>query len=182
MKPDDRIVVNFIHKESPFSFNSMVQGLTAVELLSGQKSRVLLITLPESICGEERRDFLKVGTPPFDVDIKVITSQDIVKQLLGKKFKAASVNLSGGGIALEKKSEDLPFAVGDILELNLHLPPNDTIRIEGEIVNIYQFENTERMIFGIKFIQRSLDKLCFKKSVNAITKYVMKRERELLTR
>jgi c-di-GMP-binding flagellar brake protein YcgR len=178
---DDEIVVHFFLKESPFIFYSKVLGLTTYKPLGEPTTRALVIALPEVILNEERRDFHKVGTPAFAVDVKVIESEDKRLQIRGSKIKVTCLNISGGGIAVEREDGNLPLSPGDILELNIHLPDH-TVSMEGEVMNVYQFENSERIIFGIRFVQRSMDRLAFRRNEKTIVRYVMKRERELLTK
>ena len=91
LKTNDQIVVNFIHKESPFIFNSSVVGLVQVGPPGEQPEQAVVIALPETISGEEK------------------------------------------------------------------------IHLEGEVKNVYQFENSRETVFDIMFKPRALDKLSFKK-------------------
>lgn len=178
---DDEIVVHFICKETPFIFYSKVLGITTFKPLGEPTTEALMIALPEVLLSEERRGFHKVGTPPLAVDIKVIKSADKRLEIRSSKIKVTCLNISGGGIAVEREDGNLPLSPGDILEMNIHLPDN-TVSMEGEVINAYQFENSERIIFGIRFVQRSMDRLAFKRNEKTIVRYVMKRERELLTK
>ncbi len=181
LKKNDPVVVKFIHKESPFIFNSSVLGITGYEAPGEPKKQVMQLILPESIFGDERRNFLKVNTPPFAVTARVVDSKDMAKRLSKRTYRTEAVNISAGGIAIEDSEQDMPLSEGDILDLKIDFP-DQTVHMEGELLNIYQFEKSGKMGFGIKFIQRNLDRLNYNKTVKVITRYVMRRERELLSR
>ncbi|MCP5047236.1 MAG: PilZ domain-containing protein, partial [bacterium] len=134
-----------------------------------------------TLYGNERRNFLKLNTPPFDVTVKLVESKDPIKQARKGTFMAVVLNISGGGVAIKSKKGELPLSAGDILELSVNLPDNP-IHIEGKLLNIYQFESTGSLSFGIEFIQQHLDPLAFKKNTRSIIRYVVRRERELLSR
>ncbi|MCP4221005.1 MAG: flagellar brake protein [bacterium] len=183
----DFVVIYFIYKNSRFVFHSRVLKLTKYQLPDGRKIKGMLIMLPEFIGDGERRNFFKVATPPFVVDIRILEKKETDElphvsedgSLLETDFKATAINVSGGGIAFKGQEEDLPFQYGDILYLKIHFL-GETLLMEGRVVNKYQFENSEQMIFGIEFIQKDIDMLRFKKNVKNLMHYVMKRERELL--
>lgn len=180
LRKNDRVVVKFFHMDSPFIFKSTIMDLDSLDL-TGRQKKQMVISLPPTILGEERRNFLKVRTPPFDVAIKLIGSKDLVRQVRGGKYSAVLLNISGGGVGLENPGKNLPFAPGDILEMNINLPDN-TIHIEGEVLNLYQFDESEKKSFGIRFIPKNIDRLSFNRNQKCITRYVMRRERELLTK
>lgn len=181
LKKGNQIVVHFIHRESPFIFYSNVLGLTDYKATGNQGIHAMKIAQPGTILSEERRDFLKVSTPALPVEIKLIESVEKVKQLQDIRYKAVTVNISGGGVAVQDQEGKLRLIRGDILSLKIHLP-DETVHMEGEVVNIYQFKNSRKLIFGIKYMQRDIDKLSCKRNVKTIIRYVMRRERELLCR
>jgi c-di-GMP-binding flagellar brake protein YcgR len=178
---NDPVMVKYIHKESPFVFHSKVLGITALSKPGQEKRQVMLMSLPLTVKANERRSFLKLSTPPFDIEIKVIRSNDIIKQIKDKKYHAVVLNISGGGIAFKRKGEELPFSEGDVLELKVDLP-NKKIHIEAELLNVYESESTGEKSFGLKYIILNLDKLNYNRCVRAVIRYVVRRERELLSR
>lgn len=180
-KVNDPVVIKFIYTDSPFIFDSQVLDLYCSHLTSEPGTRKMMLAMPEKILGEERRGYLKLNTPPFMVTVKVIKSMDIAKQLSKRTYKSTAVNISGGGIAIENEADKLPLIAGDILELVISLPGNDA-KIEGEVLNRYPFENSQRVSFGIRFLQEKVDAVCYKRTVKSITQYVMRRERELLSK
>ncbi|MCP5052802.1 MAG: PilZ domain-containing protein, partial [bacterium] len=106
---------------------------------------------------------------------------DIIKQIKDKAFMALALNISGGGIALKGKGRDLPLSPGDTLEIKIDLPAK-TVHIEAELLNIYRSEHTDGISYGLQFIKLNLDKLNYNKGVRSIIRYVVRRERELLSR
>jgi PilZ domain len=178
---NDAVEINFIFKESPFLFQARVLGFSDKINHQEESKRVMVLTLPENILGKERREFLKVTTPPFKVKVRVTDSKNLAKKIRNKLHEAMVINISGGGIAFEHIDKVLPLDEGDFLDLEIQFP-GKAIPLEGEVLNIYQFCEDARVSFGIKFIRRSLDKLDFKKSVSYIMKYVTQRERQLLSR
>lgn len=181
LKRDDKIIVKFSFKDSPYIFHSVVNGLTKYEADVGNQQHGMIIHLPESIYGDERRAFLKVKTPPFNIKFNVTKSIDPVRQASRRTYKATLLNISGGGIGIEDIAGTLQLSEGDILDMTIELP-DQRLRMEGELLNIYRYENTERTGYGIRFLQISIDRTTFNKNQRNITRYVMKRERELLSR
>lgn len=181
LKKDDEVIVKFNHKDSPYIFFSSVIGLTEYEPDPGNRQQGMAIQLPESIFGDERRAFLKVKTPPFEVKFSVTKSSDPVRQASRRNYNATVLNISGGGIGIEDEDGKLQLSEGDVLDLNIQLP-DQKLRMEGELLNVYRYENTERTGFGIRFLQQSIDRPTFNKNQRIITRYVMRRERELLSR
>jgi len=180
LRKNDNVVVKFFYKDSPFIFQATVLDLNGPEQPESARKQ-MTISLPPVILGEERRNFLKVRTPPFDVTMTLIGSNDLIRQMRAGHYSALVLNISGGGIGLENPEKDLPFAPGDILDMRIHLP-ECTIHIEGTVLNIYRFNESGKKSFGIRFISQKMDKLSFNRSVKAIVHYVMRRERELLTK
>jgi len=181
LREEDPLTVKFIHTDSPFIFSSRVKGFRQYQSPGEETEKVMEIELPETIMGEERRNFLKLSTPPFMTNVKVLESADMAKKIRTRNYKSMTLNISGGGIAIENYVQDLPLAKGDILALDIDLP-NAPVYIEGEVLNVYTFEGSIKSGYGIRFIEKNLDRLQFKKAVTLISKYVLKRERELLSR
>ncbi len=181
LKLAEAVVIKFIYTDSPFFFNSNILDLAYYLQTEEPDKRRMLLAMPETIFGEERRGYLKLNTPPFAVTVKVIKSTDMAKHLSQRTYKSVAVNISGGGIAIENMEGKLPLTVGDIVSLSVSLPEN-AVTLEGEVLNVYPFENSERVSFGIRFMQRNMDTLNYKRNVKAITHYVMRRERELLSK
>jgi c-di-GMP-binding flagellar brake protein YcgR len=181
LKINDEVEIKFIFKESPFVFRSRVLGFTQKKSDDDQSKRVMVLTLPESIMGEERREFMKVTTPPFKVTARVVESKNLAKKIRNKIHEAIVINISGGGIAFEHIDKVLPLEENDFLDIQIQFPEK-SIPMEGQVLNIYQFADDARVSFGIKFIQKHLGKLEFKKSVSYIMRYVTQRERQLLSR
>jgi c-di-GMP-binding flagellar brake protein YcgR len=181
LKRDDAVVVKFEYKDSPYIFNSTVIGLTKYQLPGEGEKQGMIIEMPESIFGDERRSFLKVKTPPFEMNFKVSGSKDFVRQASKRTFEAVVLNISGGGIGIDDAEGKLNLSEEDVLDMTIQLP-DQKLRMEGILLNIYHYEDTERTGFGIKFIQKNIDRPTFNKSQKAIVRYVMRRERELLSR
>ncbi len=180
LQKKEPIVVYFVHRNSRYIFRSRVMGLTEYQLTDDKLLKALIIAMPEELVDGERRNFFKVATPPHRVDIRIVQRRDSDDEPYeGIVFTGASVNISGGGIAVREDDGHLPFRYGDVISLTILFPDQELI-MEGRVVNKYQYENSDNMIFGIEFIQETIDKLSFKRNVNMLMRYVMKRERELL--
>lgn len=177
----ESVVIKFIYTDSPFYFHSVIVEPHCTNLSPEPDKPKLKLLLPEFIFGEERRQYLKLSTPPFPVAVKLVQSRDIVKQYRQPTFQSVAVNISIGGIALENDESQLPLYIGDILHMDIALPGN-TIPIEGEVLNRYPFKNSQRVIFGIRFIQEKIDRVNYLRNVSRITQYIMRRERELLSK
>ncbi len=140
----------------------------------------MIVEFPESIIDGERRNFFKVTTPPFEVNVKILERKNIDDELYEDViFKGISVNISAGGIAFKEGEEMLPFTYGDVIDVIIAFP-GEPLHMEGKVVNKFTFENSDDMIFGIMFIQKDLDKLNFNRNVKNLMRYVVRRERELL--
>ncbi|MCP5105208.1 MAG: hypothetical protein GY950_17600 [bacterium] len=181
LKRDDAVLVKFNYKESPYIFYSTVIGLTHYEPEPGNQQQGMIIQLAESIFGDERRAFLKVKTPPFQVTFTVSQSTDFARRASRRIYKAQVLNISGGGIGIQDEEGKFQLSEGDTLDMTIGLP-DQKLRMEGELLNIYRYENTERTGFGLRFLQKAIDRPTFNKNQRLITRYVMRRERELLSR
>jgi hypothetical protein len=178
---NESVVIKFIFNDTPFFFNTQILYLSSGQLTAESDKQKMILAMPETIFGEDRRSHLKLSTPPFMVTVKILKSADFVKPLNKRTYKSTAVNISSGGIAIENSEGKLPLIAGDILELTIALPGH-AIPMKGEVLNTYPIENSERISFGIRFIQDTMEPLTQKSSVKRITQYVMRREIELLAK
>ncbi len=186
LKKDDDIRVFFIFKGFRFLVFSTVLGLTKYSLPSGKTIPALTILLPDKLIDGERRNFFKVFTPLYPMELEIIErpdnqEEDLSPPPLNEKFTGIMYDISGGGIAILEGQTTLPLYLNDILDLYFHLeedgPP---LHMEGRVLNKRQHQNMEKYVYGIEFIQQNISPLEIKRNVTKIMRYVMKRQREII--
>jgi len=96
-------------------------------------------------------------------------------------FEGITIDISAGGIAIKVDEGKEELHVGDKIDMRFRLKKEDfdELEITGIVKNERAYFNTDSKVFGVEFIpERSVE---FKKAINKISRYVIERQRELLT-
>ncbi len=102
--------------------------------------------------------------------LRVKTSRKLpLKVKISERHSVEARDISEGGIGLYLKKGALN--VGNVVNLNITFPDGKEFQVRGEVVHL---EGKDTPVIGIKFLNPP------KAFLNAVTKYIMKRQRELM--
>ncbi len=187
----DEINVYFQYSGFRFYFHSKVLGKVKYRLNESTKVPAYKIKLPTKLLDGERRNYFRVPTPHDKAVIvkfivypkggeQVIIDEDHPESI-PKVFEGTILDISAGGVAIKVDENMEEIKVGDKIDMRFRLRKEDfdELEISGVIRNERTYYNTESKIFGVEFLpERSVE---FKRAINKISRYVIERQRELLT-
>jgi c-di-GMP-binding flagellar brake protein YcgR len=101
---------------------------------------------------KEKREFARL-----DLNVKVDWKRTLVTSEPGQEFSDKTKNISAGGLCLVVYEK---LDIGEILEIEMVLPSKETIRAEGKVVWISEYEiegEEEETIYdiGVQFVKIS---------------------------
>jgi c-di-GMP-binding flagellar brake protein YcgR len=153
------------------------------------KTAAFKIKTPSKLKDGERRNYFRVPAPmdkpiivkfilyPKGAEHVVLNEDDPDGN--PRVFEATLFDISGNGVALKSDSKD-EFDINDKIDMRFRLDKEDfdELKISGIIRNKRSYYGTDIPLYGIEFIHdRSVE---FKRALNKISKFVMKRQREIL--
>ncbi len=187
----DKINVYFQYSGFRFYFHSKILGKLKYELNKTTKIPAYKIKLPEKLLDGERRNYFRVptshGNPiiakfivyPKGLDIVIIEPDH--PDSIPKVFEGTIIDISAGGVAIKVDEGKEELKVGDKIDMKFRLKKEDfdELEISGIIRNERVYYNTDSKVFGVEFIpERSVE---YKRAINKISRYVIERQRELLS-
>jgi c-di-GMP-binding flagellar brake protein YcgR len=185
----DKIKVYFQYSGFRFYFHSKVLGKFKYSLNENVKTAAFKIKTPSKLKDGERRNYFRVPAPmdkpiivkfilyPKGAEHVVLNEDDPDGN--PRVFEATLFDISGNGVALKSDSKD-EFDINDKIDMRFRLDKEDfdELKISGIIRNKRSYYGTDIPLYGIEFIHdRSVE---FKRALNKISKFVMKRQREIL--
>lgn len=151
------------------------------------------ILFPAELQDGEKREYFRVPTtmrPPVTVTFNVYEKGSETPVMSGlvdnapKEFQGQMVEISGGGFSMRSKPGDKQFLLekGDIIFAQFRLK-KDMVNMEiwCDVRNKRRYKETEMMIWGLKFLEGEKNKH-LKYYRNKIMRYVVERQREMLSR
>lgn len=161
--------------------------------LNGQLLRALKLTLPDQLKDGERREYFRVETSPRQpVVVRFFITKEgsagpIMSPILEGKphqFEGLAHDVSGGGICIysKEKAFEQDLEKGDRVELFFFLKPGgEEIHLWADVRNSRRLENLGVHAWGVRFVENRLNPN-LKKYRSLLMRYVMERQREILSR
>ncbi len=185
----DKIKVYFQYTGFRFYFHSKVLGKFRYSLNKDVKVGTFKIKYPVKLLDGERRNYFRVPAPMDNpVIVKFILYPGGGENVVlneddpdgnPKVFEATLFDISGNGVALKSDNKD-DLNINDKIDMRFRLDKEDfdELKISGIIRNKRSYYDTDIPLYGVEFIHdRSVE---FRRALNKIGKYVMKRQREIL--
>lgn len=151
------------------------------------------IFIPVELQDGEKREYFRVQAtmrPPVAVTFNIFERGSETPIMSGlvenepKDFQGQMIDISGGGFSLRAKPGDKQFLLekGDIIFVNFRLK-KDLVNMEiwCEVRNKRRYKDTEIIIWGLQFIEGEKNRH-LKYYRNKIMRYVVERQREMLSR
>ncbi len=162
-------------------------------LLNEQRIHALKISLPDMLSDGERREYFRVEVSPrqpvsarFLLFKRAAAAPEMSAILKGEPywFDGLVHDVSGAGLCLysKDKATDLALEKGDRLELFFCLKPGgEEMHLWAEVRNVRRIENLGVHAWGVRFLETKLNPN-LKKSRNLLMRYVVERQREIISR
>ena len=187
----DKINVYFQYSGFRFYFHSKILGKVKYELNETTKVAAYKIKFPDKLLDGERRNYFRVPTSHDSSNtVKFIVYPKASDKVLiepdhpdsiPKVFEGTIIDISAGGVAIKVDEGKEDLSVGDKINMKFRLRKEDfdELEISGIIRNERVYFNTDSKVFGVEFIpERSVE---YKRAINKISRYVIERQRELLS-
>ena len=161
--------------------------------LKDKRLHALKLTLPVRLNDGERREYFRVEVPPkqpitarFKLYKQGASKPEMSSILQGEPnwFEGLIHDVSGAGLCIysNNRAVDLDLERGDRLEISFRLKPGgEEIVLWAEVRNTRRIENLDSFAWGVRFLENQLNPK-LKKCRNLLMRYVVERQREILSR
>lgn len=182
----------FTYKNFRYLFPSQILEHTTFNM-HGTVIHAARIFMPVELQDGEKREYFRVQAtmrPPVLVKFTIFekgSETPIMSSLVEntpKEFQGQMVDISGGGFSLRAKPGDKQFLLekGDVINANFRLRKDmENMEIACEVRNKRRYKDTEILIWGLYFIEGEKNRH-LKYYRNKIMRYVVERQREMLSR
>lgn len=170
IRTQDELEVSMMWKGALYFFVATVIGERH------DRVKLLLISNPEFIRREQRRDFVRV---PVMLDAQIARNPAMRDASTDEWVTVAASDISGGGVGLFIWNKDVPvwLSAGQRIRIALPIGPDgSTVRLMGQVVRLEKPEEgpSDRLSVGIRFMQIS------ERERRVIIRFVFDRQRELI--
>ncbi len=180
----DRLNVVFMFGGQKFGFSSTVRERSKLKLGESVEVATLVLGRPQKVLKMQRRRFFRVTLPPTKPLVVQCAAHDAKAEAAGGdglvRFETIAYDLSSGGIAIRIPRAYLPLAApGRRIALVFDLEGvRRTLRLIGEVRHLARKPSGDN-VAGMQFVEWQKT-LAGRKAVNAITRFVVKRQRDEL--
>jgi len=189
----ESLEVFFEFKGFRYLFHSTVLEHTRFKI-NNRGIYALKISLPSTLKDGERREYFRVSLPmkpqviiKFNI-IKRETKKPVPSSVIESQpevFEAVMFDISGGGFALKDKEGSKillrELEKGDIINATFKLKIKfDEMELNSVVRSKHKYKNSDVMIWGLQFLAADKN-INLKKHRNKIMRYVIERQRELMS-
>ena len=170
IRAQDELEVSMMWKGAVYFFGATVIGERH------DRVKLLLISDPEFIRREQRREFVRV---PVVLDAQIACNPVMRGESTDEWATVTAIDISGGGVGLFVWNKDVPvwLSAGQRIWIALPIGPDgSTARVIGQVVRLEKPEEgpSDGLSVGVRFIEIS------ERERRAIVRFVCDRQRELI--
>jgi len=182
----------FTYKNFRYLFPSQILEHTTFNM-QGTVVHAARISIPVELQDGEKREYFRVSAamrPHVIVKFNIFEKDSGTPIMSGpeenapKDFQGHMIDISGGGFSLRAKpgEKQFPLEKGDVIDADFRLRKDmQNMEIRCEVRNKRRYKNTEILIWGVQFIEGEKNRQ-LKYYRNKIMRYVVERQREMLSR
>ncbi len=182
---DESVEVVAVVEGERYGFRAGVLSRTRAHLGGNVEVPALRIEAPATVSLMQRRKYFRARVPALEpIMVQCIGKAPATGGNGGKdelvKFDTRATDISGGGLCLKLSKEREYFArAGVRLALSFSLRGATGIQLVGEVRHAHQVSEKKDWIAGVMFLDAEKT-VAGRQAVDAIMRYVTKRQREVL--